>query len=66
MKVTLINDVRLQSDWQSAIKIKFGPEDDCGVIADELAIPPLAYPTIYSLELTPSCNNRCSGCLSGR
>lgn len=42
--------------------IQFDPEDDCAVITDDLALPPLASPIIYSLELTPSCNNRCPGC----
>lgn len=60
MNVTLTNKTHFHT-YRLPI-LQFDPEDDCGVITDDLSLPPLASPIIYSLELTPSCNNRCSGC----
>jgi AdoMet-dependent heme synthase len=35
---------------------------DCAFAAEHMGTVPLAFPTIYSLELTPWCNSRCAGC----
>jgi radical SAM protein with 4Fe4S-binding SPASM domain len=38
------------------------PDCDCASSAIQSEVPILDFPTIYSLELTPSCNSRCPGC----
>jgi radical SAM protein with 4Fe4S-binding SPASM domain len=47
---------------QAADRAEPASDCDCAVIEENLAQPVLPYPTIYSLELTPLCNNRCPGC----
>lgn len=64
MKATWANDLHLQTCRKSKQGDDLHPDCacDCGYRPGDLNIPPLRVPTIYSLELTPVCNNRCLGC----
>lgn len=66
MKITLVDDPLLHTNrlsWQRATSISQDCACDCGYIPLQgNDISPLVYPTIYSLELTPICNNKCPGC----
>ena len=64
MKVSLVSDA--QRHTYRKAKYEFGLysdcDCDCGYAPGNLDIPPLVFPVIYSLELTPVCNNNCPGC----
>ncbi len=66
MKVSLVGNPQLHSYKQSPYKARMENDCacDCGITpnSESLNLPPLTCPAIYSLELTPVCNNRCSGC----
>ncbi|MGB0383579.1 MAG: radical SAM protein [Ardenticatenaceae bacterium] len=59
--VQLVNDPQ-QHDFRSLSAPQVMPDCDCACPVDDLDVPTLDMPTFYSLELTPSCNNRCPGC----
>ena len=59
--VQLTNDPQ-QHDYPTLDASQIMPDCDCACPVDDLDVPTLDMPTFYSLELTPSCNNRCPGC----
>ena len=62
MKITLVDSIEFHTYCEAPGQAYLDRDCDCAGVCGNLDIPPLAYPTIYSLELTPSCNNRCPGC----
>ncbi len=61
IEVVLVDDPRSHS-FSTTDEKKVQPDCDCACPIDDLEVPVLDIPTFYSLELTPSCNNRCPGC----
>lgn len=62
MRVRLVDNDSLHTYYQRSALTTLTSNCDCGIAPGQVYIPPIANPTIYSLELTPSCNNRCPGC----
>ncbi len=62
MQISLVSKRQLHSHQISKRGDNLTSDCDCAAIPGNLDLPPLSYPTIYSLELTSSCNSRCPGC----
>lgn len=62
MRVRLVYDHELHGQCQISDQTAFNSNCDCGIISGRPNIPTLAFPVIYSIELTTLCNNRCSDC----
>ena len=60
MKINFVNNVQFRQEIDSSFIGTI--EDDCGIGLLTASYPPLKLPVIFSLELTPACNNRCPGC----